>query len=310
VHQDPVETLFDATTCGDGAPARIADLPWYDLDELAGATDAWWRGIAGHLRRLGVDAVPDALTRDGPHDVRWRDERLLLSQACGYDVLHDSKDDLWPVATPCYAAEGCEGPRYRSFVLVRGDRPFRRLGDLRGRRAAVNEATSHSGSNAWRPLAAALAERGRFFGDVIVTGSHTDSLLALHAGEADVACVDAVVVALLRRQRPSALRGLRPIGCTATALAPPYVTSAATPGPVRRALRVALTAAAVDPALAHAREALLLRHFVVLPPSAYSELEAFEEPALAAGYHELPAPRRSPLAGAGAPAAGARACGR
>jgi ABC-type phosphate/phosphonate transport system substrate-binding protein len=187
-----------------------------------------------------------------------------------------------------YAAEGCEGPRYRSFVLVRGDRPFRRLGDLLGWRAAVNEATSHSGSNAWRPLAAALAERGQFFGDVIVTGSHTDSLLALHVGEADVACVDAVVGALLLRQRPSALRGLRPIGCTATAMAPPYVTSAATPGPVRRALRAALTAAAVDPTLAHAREALLLRHFVVSPPSAYSELEAFEQPALAAGYPNCP----------------------
>jgi hypothetical protein len=92
---------------------RIADLPWYDLDELAPATDAWWRGIASHLRRLGVDRVPDHLSRDGSHIARWQHCELLLSQACGYDVLYDAADDIVPIATPRYLAEGCEGPRYR-----------------------------------------------------------------------------------------------------------------------------------------------------------------------------------------------------
>src|SRR5262245_51271215 len=95
------------------APLRIADLPWYDLDELVSATDGWWRGIASHLRRLGVDRVPDILSRDGSHVARWQDADLLLSQACGYDVLYDAASDIVPIATPRYLAEGCEGPRYR-----------------------------------------------------------------------------------------------------------------------------------------------------------------------------------------------------
>ncbi|MFY9340889.1 MAG: PhnD/SsuA/transferrin family substrate-binding protein, partial [Planctomycetota bacterium] len=273
---------------------RIADLPWYDLAELAPATDAWWHGIAAHVRTLAVDDVPAALTRDGSHSARWRQPELLFSQACGYDVLYDAADDLVPIATPCYAAEGCEGPRYRSIVVVRAGSPWRTLADLRGACAAVNEASSHSGTNALRALVAPLSRNGTFFAAVVVTGSHTDSLAALHSGTADVACIDAMVLALLRGSRPDALRGLRPIACSATALAPPYVTSAHTPGWLRGRLQQALRLAFADPRLAPVRRALLLRDIVFLPAPSYAELEAFEEPALAAGYFELPAPRRSP----------------
>lgn len=288
---------------------RIADLPWYDLDELVGATDAWWRGIAGHLRQLGVERVPARLSRDGSHVDRWRHPDLLLSQACGYDVLYDAADDLVPIATPCYGAEGCEGPRYRSIVVVRTASPFRALAQLRGARVAVNEASSHSGTNALRSVVAPLARDGGFFREVLVTGSHTDSLAAVHAGHVDVACIDTIVLALLRRNRPAAVRGLRPLLCTAPALAPPYVTSARTPLPVRWRLQQALRLAIVDPALASVRRALLLDDFVCLPAASYAELEAFEEPALAAGYFELPAPARSPLARPAAAVAARGTCG-
>lgn len=274
---------------------RIADLPWYDVDELTPATDAWWRGIARHARALGIDGVPDDLSRDGSHLERWRRPELLLSQACGYDVLYDSADDLVPIATPCYAAEGCEGPRYRSIVVVRADRPWRAVRDLRGTRVAINEASSHSGTNALRPLVAPLAVGGTFFAAVVETGSHSDSLAAVRAGEVDVACVDAVVLALLRRARPGAVAGLRPIACTTTALAPPYVTSRHTDAATRQRLQQALRAALDDPELAACRQALLLRDCVFLPAACYEELVQFEEPALAAAYFELPAPQRSPL---------------
>lgn len=287
---------------------RIADLPWYDLPELVAATDAWWCGIAGHLRRLGVEAVPDTLCREGSHVDRWRHPELLLSQACGYDVLYDAADDIVPIATPCYSAEGCEGPRYRSVVVVRSDHRARTLADLRGARAAVNEASSHSGTNALRSVVAPLSRDGVFFGEVRVTGAHSDSLTALHAGEVDVACIDAVVLALLRRARPAAVRGLRPVMCTATALAPPYVISARAPAALRRLVQQALHDAARDPELAIARRALLLDAFAFLPPASYAELEAFEEGALEAGYFELPAPARSPLSRRRSPGRERRAC--
>lgn len=271
-----------------------AALPWYDFVELREHTDAWWAGIRGHLREAGLDGAPDGLLR-GDHLVGWRRSDLLLSQACGYDVLYDHADALVPFATPCYAAEGCEGPRYRSYVVVRADRPWRSFEDLRGTRVAINQASSHSGTNAMRPQAAQLQQDGAFFGRVVETGAHVRSLQLVHLGDVDAACVDAVVLALLRRVRPDAVRGLRAVACTRTALAPPYVTSSGTPPERVAMLQAALKAAIADPALLAAREALLIRDFAFFPTASYAELEEFEEPAMAAGYRELPAPERSPL---------------
>jgi ABC-type phosphate/phosphonate transport system substrate-binding protein len=277
---------------------RIADLPWYDLPELRAATDAWWRGIASHLRALGVDQVPDALHREVAHEQNWRDPRLLLSQACGYDVLYDSSDVLQPVATPCYALPGCSGPRYSSVVVVRSDAVVGSLADLRGARCVVNEATSHSGTNALRPLVAELARDGRFFASVAASGSHSDSLEHVRSGKADVACIDTVVLALVRQVRPDHLAGLRELQRTQPALAPPYVTSAQTDTATLRLLQRALFAALRDPQLAACRAALHIIDFALLPAVAYRELAAFETAALQGGYFELPAPQRSPLTAA------------
>ncbi|MFK7742139.1 MAG: phosphate/phosphite/phosphonate ABC transporter substrate-binding protein [Planctomycetota bacterium] len=273
----------------------VAALPWYDYVELRPHNDAWWAGIARHLRRLGLENLPAELLRSSDPTIDFSRPELLLSHACGYDVLYDHADTIVPVATPCYLAEGCEGPRYRSYVVVRAERPWRSFAELRGMRMAINQATSHSGTNAMRPQAASLQQDGAFFGDVVETGSHGASLRALQAGDVDAACVDAVVLALLRRVRPGAVARLRPMACTCTALAPPYVTSRQTPPETVKVLREALLAAARDPGLAATRAALLLHDFVVFPPESYAELEEFEAPAMAAGYHELPAPARSPL---------------
>lgn len=290
-------------------PLRIADLPWYDLPELHDATDAWWRGIATHLRRLGVERVPDTLQREGCHVARWQHADLLLSQACGYDVLYDAAPWLVPVATPCYRAGQGRGPRYTSAVVVRRDGPRRQLEDLRGARFVVNETSSHSGNNAVRPLVARRCHEGRFFAAVQASGSHTDSLDAVQRGEADAACIDHVVWELLRRVRPQALAGLHVIATTAPTWAPPYVTSRQAPAPLRNALRDALLAAARDPELASCRAALCLDGFQVLPDGAYADLAQFERPALAADYFELPAPVASPLSRAAAARSARQASG-
>ena len=288
---------------------RIADLPWYDFSELEDATDAWWRGVAGHLRTAGIDAVPDGLQRETPFADNWRNPRLLLSQACGYDVLYDSADALVPLATPRYSAPGCDGPRYCSAIIVRADDAAASLADLRCGTVAINDVTSHSGLNALRPLAAAHSRGGVLFGRVVLSGSHPDSLELVQNGDADLACVDVVVLELVRRLRPNTLAGLRVLAHSDAALAPPYVTSIATDAPLRARLRSALAAAAADPALATCRAALLIAGFEFVGEDAYRELAAFEASSLAAAYHELPAPRRSPLWSQHAQVHGAGMCG-
>jgi ABC-type phosphate/phosphonate transport system substrate-binding protein len=76
---------------------------------------------------------------------------------------------------------------------------------LAGRRVAVNGYDSLSG---WVSLRVAVAP----LGPVLLTGAHARSVEALQHEEADLACIDAVTWALLRRHRPGAVAGLAVVG--------------------------------------------------------------------------------------------------
>lgn len=267
-----------------------ASLPMYELPEVQWATDALWSGIASRLSTAGVAAAP-ALDRDlGLHDL-WTDPALLLSQTCGNPYVRHYRDRLRLVATPCYAAPGCDGPFYRSLLVARADAPGEGLADFRGAVCAVNDWDSLSG---WVALAAALPEPpDRFFRAALVTGAHADSLAAVAAREADVAAVDCVTHALLQRHRPAALAGLRVIGRTAPAPGLPFVTRRDVGDATVDALRAALREALADPALEEVRAALLIEGIEVLDEAAYDAIPpqpASTPPAPAVRPATAPAP--------------------
>ena len=119
----------------------IASLPMYDWPELRWATDKWWGGIAQHL------GVALGLTREADHMAAWRRDDLLFSQTCGYPITHEFRGALHLLATPHYAAAGCEGPNYASFVFARETAP---IAMFRGGVAAINADDSMSGMLALR----------------------------------------------------------------------------------------------------------------------------------------------------------------
>jgi ABC-type phosphate/phosphonate transport system substrate-binding protein len=239
----------------------------YDLPEIRWATDALWAAVAARLAAAGVAAAP-ALTRGPALNELWTDPALLLSQTCGNPYVRHYRDRLRLVATPCYAAPGCDGPRYRSQLVVRANAPGDGLADFRGAVCALNSWDSLSG---WVALAAALPE-SRFFRGALVTGAHVDSLAAVAAGEADIAAIDCVTYALLQRHRPGALAGLRVIGRTATAPGLPLVTRRDTDDDTVEALRAALRGALADPALAEAHAALLIEGIEILGEADYDAI--------------------------------------
>jgi ABC-type phosphate/phosphonate transport system substrate-binding protein len=272
----------------------IACLPWYAMPETEAAEAALWLVIARHLSEAGIEA-PASLTRDVPVPRIFTDPDLLLAQCCGYDVVYGFAGSVMPLATPVYNASGCEGPTYRSFVLVREDCLAARVADLRGATAAVNGLNSHSGANALRGIVAGLAEGGRFFGAVRLTGAHRASLGLLRSGEADVMAMDCVLHALLAVHRPSALCGTRVLAASESAPAPPLVTSAAAGQGRAERMRMALLGAMADPDSAAARAELLIERIEVLPRSAYQRIVDIEAGALRHDYFELHA--TSPLLG-------------
>jgi hypothetical protein len=189
--------------------ARIAGLPMYDLPSLRGATDAFWRAIAGRLRADGVAGVPEGLSRELALLELWTHPDLLLAQTCGLPLVTLLEGRIRFVATPAYAVEGCEAGDYRSWLVVRDDSPWRGIAGLEGTVAAVNAPHSQSGANALASLTAPFARGRPFFTDLLITGAHTASLRAVRSSDAACAAVDCVTWALLAASDPKALRGLR-----------------------------------------------------------------------------------------------------
>lgn len=243
--------------------AMIAALQMYDWPEVRGATDLWWKAIADCL---GVD-VP--LARPDEFTMPWLRDDLLFAQTCGYPFTHALKGQVAYVGTPHYAADGCEGPDYRSIVFAREAKP---LESFRGSVAAVNTPDSMSGMLALQLVFAPMAEEGRFFAATVETGGHLASLAAVQAGRADVCAIDCVCVEMARRYRPSALDGVVEIARSPRVPGLPWITRA---GDIE-VLRAALRHAFADPALTAVREALLLTGFSELPTGAYDRITELE----------------------------------
>ncbi len=269
----------------------IAALPMYNVTPEHGAL---WRALLSETletfsRSTGprhvdiLDETPDELM------TLWSRPDLLLSQTCGlpYRML-GLQDTTHLIATPVFDVEDCEGPNYRSHIAVSAAawaRGATTLDACRGLRAVYNGMDSHSGMNALRHTVAPLSRDGRFFSSVRPTGSHHNSLMALAAGEADMAAIDCITYALLQDAGADALRGVKLIGRTAAAPGLPFIAS--------RTLDERHCTALFD-ALEHARRAdaqrartLLLREFVRPAPGDYAEIERMARSAEELGYPVL-----------------------
>jgi ABC-type phosphate/phosphonate transport system substrate-binding protein len=265
----------------------VASLPMYDLPELESATDSLWSVIAAKLIPRGIDA-PKSLTRGAKLDKIWTDPDLLLAQTCGYPLVTSLAGKVQLLATPCYDATGCEGPLYRSAIIVHRDDTANTLSVQRGKICAINTTDSNSGMNLLRAEIAPLAQDGeKFFARILVTGSHASSVEAVADGHADIAAIDCITYAHLQQKRPAATREVRLLGWTKSTPGLPFITSLHTSETTRRALIEILHEVAADPGLAPIRTMLGLERFVELPLSAYGTILQLERDASAAGYPVL-----------------------
>lgn len=259
----------------------------YDLEEVRGAHDVLWNGVARRLREAGIEGVPARLDRErGVHEL-WTDPGLLLSQCCGADLVGRYAGELALVATPRYSAPGCEGGRYSSVIIVGASSRATGIDDLRGAVCAINGPESHSGMNALRALVAPLNRGGRFFSRIIVTGSHPASVAAVAGGEAEVASIDCVTYALLARHRPAALEGTRALCNSDSAPGLPFVTRSGSSAARIEVLQRALVDAFEEAEVRTAAAAVFIDGVEMLAPAAYERIDEFKRLAAARGYPVL-----------------------
>lgn len=269
-----------------GGTERVAGLPMYDLPELQDANDTLWAALRGRLSVAGV-ATPERLDRTRPLESLWTSPGLVLAQTCGYPLGKTLYDKVQLIGTPRYLAHGCEGPFHRSVVLVRAHDRAESLFELRGRRCAVNALDSNTGMNLLRAEIAPLAKGAPFFGAVTVTGAHAESARTVVEGEADLAAIDCVTWAHLRRHRPKLTGALRILAWTSRTPGLPLIAAPNLSRAVYNAIRRALDEVMADPALRETRRLLLLDGVHALPLTHYRAANYLEELAARQGYPAL-----------------------
>ncbi len=246
----------------------IAALPMYDWPEVAAATDALWAAIRDRLRAEGVPA-PEVLTRDRGLVETWTSPDLTLGQTCGLPLVEILGGRVVVVGALDYGLPDCPPGWYRSAVVARADDPRTTLADFRGAALAINGSDSQSGWGSIRHHAAPLAEAGRFFGAVHVTGAHAASISAVATGTADIAAIDAVSLRLAQRFRPEAAR-LKTLFLTDPTPGLPLIAALGTDlAAHRRALAAAITGLDTE-----TRAALGIRGFVPLDAETWAVVAA------------------------------------
>ncbi len=269
-----------------GWTERVAALPMYDLPELQEANDTLWTALRGRLSSAGV-ATPERLDRTLSLDTLWTSPGLVLAQTCGYPLGKSLYDKVQLIGTPRYLAHGCEGPFHRSVVVVRARDKAESLFELRGRRCAVNALDSNTGMNLLRAEIAPLAKGAPFFGAVTVTGAHAESARRVAEDEADLAAIDCVTWAHLRRHRPKLTGALRVLAWTTRTPGLPLIAAPNLSRVVYNAISRALDEVMADPALREARRMLLLDGVHSLPLTHYRAATYLEELAARQGYPAL-----------------------
>ena len=137
----------------------------------------------------------------------------------------------------------------RSSIVRAGDRAAT-LDDLRGRVFGCNSRRSNTGMNLPRLSLARIADRRRFFSNVVVTGGHLHSLELLSAGSIDLCSVDCVTWVLpgaFPAGDDSAKGAFSQRRFPSPSL--PFVTTSATSSQAKAALRQALHQISVEPRL-------------------------------------------------------------
>src|SRR5262245_7628150 len=196
--------------------------------------DPWVAAVAAYLAaRLGQ---PVAMVADIPWEER--EQRLDAGQIdvgwiCGWPYVRKMRrqpPNLELLAAPVPAGERYGGrPIYFSDVLVGRDSPYQTFADLRGAVWGYNEPGSQSGYNVSRYHLALRGETWDFFGRVIRTGSHQNSLRALVAGRLQATAIDSTVLETEFELQPGLRDQVRIIDVMGPSPIPPWVVQTRLP---------------------------------------------------------------------------------
>lgn len=216
-----------STSLSQSSTEYLVSLPMYDWPEQQADNDRFWAQLRTEMMDSGFADLPQNLTRDVAANV-WENPRSLLTQTCGFPLVHSLKEKVQLLGTPCYDAPSFKDGYYASVVLVRKDSSATAISDFHQHRVAISSELSQSGCNALRNLFAkdkpsALHSSNK---QTMITGSHRESVHAVADKRADLCALDPVSWQLAQRYEACA-RNLRVLCETDYTPALPLICSAA-----------------------------------------------------------------------------------
>lgn len=246
-----------------------ASLGMYPFAPLRPAYDRLWQAV-----RERAPWVPERLEWDVDLHSQWRDPATVVGYTCGWPLVTELADlaetgRLHVVGSFVFAIPEADGPTYRSVLVARWPGT---AADFAGSLAAANGPDSLSG---WVSLLHAVHGPGaRWQGEVLFTGAHLESVRAVHEGRAEVASIDAVSLAHVRRLHPELCTHLVEVGHGPQVGCLPLIAGASVTAPQLGELRAAFADAVADPALAEVRADLLVEAFVAREYADYLPLRS------------------------------------
>jgi phosphonate transport system substrate-binding protein len=206
--------------------------------------------------------------------------------ACPDIVAHDDPSPAIEIlAGPIIKDARYAGkPIFFSDLIVRNDSSFKSLQDLAGRTYVYNGDLSLAGYIMPRNHLLDLGLTHGFFGKVLRSGSHEDSIRMVAEGLADGSYVSSLVLDHARdkgRRHANAVRVIESLGPSPV---PPVVASAKTPVAERERFRRSLVTMHEDPRGRRILDEASLERFVTITYHDYEPVRAMQKRAKDAGF--------------------------
>ena len=253
---------------------RVASLQAQNADVGVAA-------IAGYLAAALGRPVAVADQIDWQARERLLDDgQIEIGWICGWPYVRKRRrrpPNLALLAAPVPAGERYGGrPIYFSDVVVRRDSSYQTFADLRGATWGYNEPGSQSGYNVTRYHLARLGLTWAFFGRVVGTGAHENSLRELLAGRLEASAIDSTVLETEFRAQPGLRDQVRIIEVLGPSPSPPWVAQTRLPAGLRARARAALVNMHHDPAGRAALAQADLARFAAVSDGDYDPIREME----------------------------------
>ncbi|CAM3235915.1 phosphate/phosphite/phosphonate ABC transporter substrate-binding protein [Shewanella violacea] len=251
---------------------------------MAPNTDKFVKSLAEYLaNRLNIQI-------EACLDISWQEREegfdagdIDICWICGLPYI-------WKVDKPISQVEllatpVLKGKRYRntavyySDVVVHMDSPIRNFADLEGKRWSYNEPLSHSGTYVVRDHLAKMGKDYRYFGKVVESGAHQNSIKMILDKQIDASAIDSWVLELELKKHPELASKLRIIDTLGPSSFPPWMISKHVPVEFRRRIKHLLVEMHHDPVGRSILDKVEISHFAATEDKDYDPIRKMAQSA-------------------------------